>query len=829
MLLTCLLLGVCILSGCQDSGTNVGQTANVTVWSASSAEKILRDYEYSEEEKGAAAISVSLARNEAEGAQLILNTDAEVSSYTVTVSDLTNGNNTIAAETVEIYQQMYVETTFSSEDYFYRVKNISTGWFPDALLPFETAVSYRENWLYPGRNQGIWLTFETEADTVPGVYTGSVTIRTPSQTLTVPVTLEVWDFAISDESHARSLFNIYRDDLTDSIGDGSDEMYEKYYEFFLDYRINLQKLPVKADDFSEFIAVVKKYHNDPRVNTWAIPTFNNQENKGPAGSTQPSDTSWKIEKQMELVGALVVESVKDGVNYLEKAVHYPLEYDEFHLNGEDGAVSAQRGFAMFREYTFKLARQFDAIYGEEYLDSVDGLRDSVEWLPLVTVANYLPVSYEAMQYANIWCPGIHNVAPQSEAVKNDLFTDTGEEYGEPQKLKELWTYTCNFPKWPYPTHHIDDELFTSRLVWWMMYDYGYTGYLYYSAVMGGDSQSENSGAYNPWENTASNEYANGDGNLVYPGTYYGIDGPVGTLRLESIRDGMEEYEYFYLLDSLYQQMQTYYNAQSLSFRNVCSDIFSSLYNAGHFSNTMTGNSVIAARQTVAEAILSVMSDEHLIVESERTEGNNYYVSILLSSDATVESHPNLVSTEDAGNGKRYNFKFDISGDERITLNLSYTIGDQSKTYTKLIKNATYLLAGMNAESDLEKVNVSSGSRKSVASLDGNDRILLEIVSPAGTSQAWFNILMSRLGTFAGERLQLSVYNDCGMAETVELVYKLSNSDSAPTAIELVPGWNMIDIDLSTYGVSEVAALAFMLDNRDEGYKFYLGEVKYYEV
>ena len=27
----------------------------------------------------------------------------------------------------------------------------------------------------------------------------------------------------------------------------------------------------------------------------------------------------------------------------------------------------------------------------------------------------------------------------------------------------------------------------------------------------------------------------------------------------------------------------------------------------------------------------------------------------------------------------------------------------------------------------------------------------------------------------------------------------------------------------------LAALAFMLDNRDEGYKFYLGEVKYYEA
>lgn len=828
-LLACLLAGTFALAGCKDkASTTDGSSANVTAWSASSAEKILRDYEYPEEEKGAAAIYVSLAQNELEGAQLILNTDVNVSSYTVKVSDLKCGEETINSDTISVYHQKYVETKFSSKDYYYTVMNIPSGWFPDALLPYETAVAYRENRLYAGQNQGLWFTFDARG-AEPGTYTGTIEIAAGGSTLNVPVTLEVWDFAISTESHSRTLFNIYRDALTDSIGDGSDEMYEKYYEFFLDYRINLQKLPIKADDFQQFISVVKKYHNDPRVNTWAIPTFNHQENKAPSGSTEPEGVSWRAEKQMELIAAIVVESVKDGVNYLEKAVHYPIEYDEFGNKGADAAENAKKGFALFREYTQKLADQFDAIYGEEYLDSVDGLRDSVEWLPQIAVTNYTSLTYEAMQYANIWCPLISNLAPQSETVKNDLFTDDGSEFGEVQKNKELWTYTCNFPQWPYPTYHIDDELFTSRLLSWMMYDYGYTGNLYYLAVMSGDSQSEDSGAYNPWENAESNSISNGDGNLVYPGTYYGIDGPVPTIRLESIRDGMEEYEYFYLLDTLYQQMQDYYKVDSLSYRNVCNDIFASVYQDGHFSNSLTGDAVIAARERVAEAIISVMADEHLIVESERAEGNDYYVSVLLSSDAAVKDHPNLVSTEDAGNGKRYNFKFDISGDKRISLDLSYTIGGQEKTYSKLIKNATHLFAGMNSESDLSKVNVSAGSSKTVAQLEGSSRIFLDIVKLDGDSQPWFNFIMSQFGSFEGEKLQVAIYNGSETSVTVELVYKLSTSDSVPTEIVLSPGWNRIDIDMSEYGVSEVAALAFMLDNRDEGYQFYLGEVKYYEV
>ena len=147
----------------------------------------------------------------------------------------------------------------------------------------------------------------------------------------------------------------------------------------------------------------------------------------------------------------------------------------------------------------------------------------------------------------------------------------------------------------------------------------------------------------------------------------------------------------------------------------------------------------------------------------------------------------------------------------------------------MIKNATHLFAGMNSESDLSKVNVSAGSSKTVAQLEGSSRIFLDIVKLDGDSQPWFNFIMSQFGSFEGEKLQVAIYNGSETSVTVELVYKLSTSDSVPTEIVLSPGWNRIDIDMSEYGVSVVAALAFMLDNRDEGYQFYLGEVKYYEV
>ena len=35
--------------------------------------------------------------------------------------------------------------------------------------------------------------------------------------------------------------------------------------------------------------------------------------------------------------------------------------------------------------------------------------------------------------------------------------------------------------------------------------------------------------------------------LFYPGTEAGIDGPIASVRLKNLRDGMEDYEYFVLL------------------------------------------------------------------------------------------------------------------------------------------------------------------------------------------------------------------------------------------------------------------------------------------
>ena len=48
----------------------------------------------------------------------------------------------------------------------------------------------------------------------------------------------------------------------------------------------------------------------------------------------------------------------------------------------------------------------------------------------------------------------------------------------------------------------------------------------------------------------------GDGSLLYPGEYLGTPGPIGTIRFECIRDGLDDYDYIEIAKSLGLQSVT---------------------------------------------------------------------------------------------------------------------------------------------------------------------------------------------------------------------------------------------------------------------------------
>ena len=119
----------------------------------------------------------------------------------------------------------------------------------------------------------------------------------------------------------------------------------------------------------------------------------------------------------------------------------------------------------------------------------------------------------------------------------------------------MWSYTALCQKAPSyhpeyekvkgedpPYWQIDFPVLSYRIAPWLNRRYGVTGLLYWAVVYWGSPQR------NPWDSPGFRIRFNGEGALFYPGEDAGIEGPVASIRLKNLRDGMEDYEYFALLD-----------------------------------------------------------------------------------------------------------------------------------------------------------------------------------------------------------------------------------------------------------------------------------------
>ena len=118
-------------------------------------------------------------------------------------------------------------------------------------------------------------------------------------------------------------------------------------------------------------------------------------------------------------------------------------------------------------------------------------------------------------------------------------------------------YTGVYPPSPNPTLHIDDTVLTTRAMGWILQQYNIAGHqmwytnLYYDMENGWDGVMKD--LQDCYQTANRYPASNGDGFILYPGANYGIEGPVVSIRLEALRDSMEDYEAFYLMEEIYKE------------------------------------------------------------------------------------------------------------------------------------------------------------------------------------------------------------------------------------------------------------------------------------
>ena len=791
--ITALLLTVATaipLVSCGEKTPSLTAEQTASVWTAKGTERILGDLDYSARyaQKG---VSIGAFRNEYESAQIIVSAKTDIKEYSVQTSDLTDGKgNVLSKDAFALYHEKYM--------YVGLIKNhnspTGTGYYPDALLPFDVAEEYGENKIEKGFNQGVWLTVNVPETQKAGAYSGEFQVTVDGKQISVPVTVNVYGYTLSNEVHSKSAFYIHPQRLAWGEKDDSVEMQEIYYEYLLSYRVDPTHFP--GSDFSyvtfdeeglqRFLGYAKKYTLDERCSHFNIP-YNVTSTIYQGKEIQCTD--W--EEFGKTLRAMAIYGAEEGVNLFEKAGTYFTYFDEYDLTGKTDSANYNLNYAY--QFCAALAEelrgtlQCDAALEAEILDSLANIKHKV-------VGSY---TENLIADKGQFVPTIDKFHTEEGRELYAAFDE--KSYGDDG---EMWTYTCMNPRPPYPTYHLDDTLLSSRLLGWMMYDHDIVGNLYWETVLYSymtDTTSGKEEQLQDYYDTALRyPTANGDGYLLYPGRPYGIKGPVGSVRLQSIRDGNEDYDLFYALEELYAAR----GASEKEFDDLTDLLTRNIYSgtAVRMSDMLYGN-FENSREMLAGLLTSAANAGTVIESFENVDGMAKFV-VSAPSDTVLKLGGETLTGTASGEYTRYNVEIPL---DKAVNTLSLTSERDGESY--LIKldlggvSRTVSAVGLK-----DKVKVTTGGSASVVAIEGVDALRIDF--NAGKTML-ADIDVSSLGvtkdilktTFA-----VYLYGDKELKLTLRSKCEQSSVYDEVTTVTLKPGWNEISVSTLSFGCQTYGTL-----------------------
>ncbi len=544
-------LSAILLSSCSKSQEN----PEVKLTVITGIERIAQDQSLF----GESQAIIKAAKNEVESFQVVIG--AIQKSIRVTkaeMSELTGNSGTIGRENITLFREEYTRVRRSSGR-----AQLPPGLYTDPLVPFinpltglpiEPFSQTRKRWgdptiisgyemyampfeVWKGQNQPIWVDISVPANAAAGEYKGTFTVNLNSprstfgpavdtlktKVLSIPVTLTVWDFTLPDgpthRNHFGGVRGVARTFGVETNSDKFREIEMRYCQMLADHRINPpipeSLLPEMNPNGSLKITperheALKKYITGLHVTDFEIP-------RAPI-------------KEMTTTNR-------------DKALRY---YKEYYKYVNENAWDKRAYVYMLDEPNLQENYETVLALGAMIHEAAPQLRCLVVEQPYKQ-----DPSWPDMDPAvDIWCPLF-------------AFIDKDSIEGKLAHGDEVWSYTALSQRAPRyhplydevknydsPYWHIDALLTSYRTPTWMNWQYKINGLLYWSVVTITNTLT---GVRDPWMLPAfSNSGAqfNGGGYLVYPGIPCGIDGPISCIRLKTLRDSMEDYEYFALLEQL---------------------------------------------------------------------------------------------------------------------------------------------------------------------------------------------------------------------------------------------------------------------------------------
>ena len=792
--LSVLLAGVLLGGLCACGGKSENK---VEVWTCSSNTKVLRGREYETDSK---IFSVRAFRNESESAQIILSPEKDVASYSVALGDLKSAaGETLSKENFSVYHQKYILV----EKIIDTNINAVGGWYPDAILPFETAAEYGENKVKGGENQGIYITLKVPEEQPAGVYTGNFTVTADGKQYRVPASVTVYDFVLPTATHVKSSYAILEDEMAYGELDTSDEMIEEYYNFLLDYRVSAQELPydtrgtLSDEALDKWIECALKYAQDERCSHYNMPysitSVNNDSYLNRKGETVSySGMMVNVEELGRLYDKAFLKSMETGVDLFGKMGSYFAVFDEAEVNGLMEFANHSLYHVNKKQEECVDKYKNDPAYAVKEGDKGDEAfrQKLIRSVGLVKHKFVGPYS-EKLETEATYVPTIDNYNSQ---VVRDLYNSLNEEfYGEDG---ELWSYHCMNPLAPYPTVHIEDEILGTRVMGWIMNSYNIVGSLYWDVTLYAWREDyRNNLQLTDYYGTALRfPLANGDGFLLYPGAPYGIYGPVASVRLDALRDAFEDYDLLYALEEMYLEN----GLSEERFDNAVAILNARLFNGSRVKHGTEQVGIFdEVRDTLAQMLVLAEQGVFVTDVAERTSKTTF--TVRAPADAVVKKGAATLSG--SADGAHTVYTIDVSREnERNELDVTFTVGGKTLPLLVYAGSKQRSVAADAYDITIRSQRNEYGKESVTVDEAAGIRITSAAVAEGGNRNGEY--LTLPLSSFnigkKTQRLILYVYNNGDEARTMD-VYFQSQGNVAITRFDtytLTPGMNVVTMDVS---------------------------------
>ena len=477
-------------------------------------------------------ITVAGAGNEHVPFQVVITTDVPEGwrpkapdGFFISASDLTSAQGkTIPQKQISLFLEHYIQ--------IYAVSSPigATGYWPDALAPLKEPFSMQAQYAVVG-NRPVWVDVLIPTGTPGGIYNGTISVTQHGTLLeTLGVQVEVYNFSLPDETHLITYVNISKGELSRFYNKSAaspeiEQLTRNYFEF-----LNAHRMETWGNDLLVPEIVVKGENievmfNDSRYDYY----LNELKTKRVILDAGPHNLVNKIAEEPFSTG--FNQKVKVYLTAIESYFRNNGWKDRLVFNSPIDEPNTKKDYEETRQWALLV---HEATPGVPFLATESPVTDNTDWGTL-------------RGYVDNFC--VHGNSLNDPEVKQALREEQAKG-GE-----ATWYISCD-QAYPQPNYFIDAPALDPVMVPWITARYHMNGILYWATNFWNQTPD-------PWLDpvtyisgfACSGGYVlNGEGSLIYPGDhtkrYTGqpnVNGPVSSIRFELLREGIEDYEYLWML------------------------------------------------------------------------------------------------------------------------------------------------------------------------------------------------------------------------------------------------------------------------------------------